>query len=174
MAGEWSIREWMLAFCINWCLKLICWSAGTQGMPSLPCTYTFIWERRGRKECPLECILMNQDHCQTSSLISISWVPSYSGKLLREKTFANWRKIRFSWRKLLQIAHWCHRQKMPCPSILQGKLFWIATKPAKVFSPESFLLYGSQRSLRCHLIEPENQHFSWGEGREACPQTSSC
>ena len=52
-----------------------------------------------------------------------------SGKLSREKIFANCHKIRFSWRKLLRIAHWCHRQKMPCPPISQGKLSRIATKP---------------------------------------------
>ena len=36
----------------------------------------------------------------------------HTGKLSREKTSANWWKIRFSWRKLSQIAR-CWYQKMP-------------------------------------------------------------
>ena len=34
---------------------------------------------------------------------NVRYIP-YSGKLLREKTFTNWRKIRFSWSKLSRIA----------------------------------------------------------------------
>ena len=68
-------------------------------------------------------------------------VLTYSGQLSRKKTFINWQK-RFSRRKLSRIAHWCRRQKTPCPSILQRKLSQIATKPQS-FLLESFLLYGS-------------------------------
>ena len=46
----------------------------------------------------------------------------YSGKLSREKTFANWRKRRFSQKKLSQIARWCHRQKTPRLPISRRKL----------------------------------------------------
>ena len=51
----------------------------------------------------------------------------YSGKLSWEKTFTNWWKIRFSLRKLLQIAH-CTRQRTPGPQILRRKLSQITTK----------------------------------------------
>ena len=54
----------------------------------------------------------------------------YSGKLSREKTFANWWKIQFSQRKLLWIACFYRAacQRTPRPQISQRKLSRIATK----------------------------------------------
>ena len=71
--------------------------------------------------------------CQTCSSSQLAWC---SVKLSREKTFANWWKIRFLRRKLSQIACLC-RQKMPHPQILQRKVLQIATKPlnSQKFSP---------------------------------------
>ena len=49
----------------------------------------------------------------------------YSRKLL--KTFANWLKNKIFVEKLLQIAHWCLRQKTPHPNFVK-KTLRIATK----------------------------------------------
>ena len=46
---------------------------------------------------------------QNSSLIP------FSGKLLREKTFVNWWKMWFSWRKLSQIVRFCHAKGHHAP-----------------------------------------------------------
>lgn len=45
----------------------------------------------------------------------------YSGELSRKKTFANWWKIRFSLRKLSQIARLCS-QRMPRPKFRKENL----------------------------------------------------
>ena len=69
----------------------------------------------------------------------------YSGKLSREKTFANWWKYDFrgeNFRGLLAFAV----PKDATPQISWRKLSRIATKPQnswKVFSRESFPLYGN-------------------------------
>ena len=67
----------------------------------------------------------------------------YSGKLSREKTFANWRKRRFSRKKLSRIARWCRRQNTPCLPISRRKLSQIATKPrnSQMFSSSKVSLY---------------------------------
>ena len=56
-----------------------------------------------------------------NSLKCINPIP-YSRKLSRDKTFMNWRKIRFLWKKFSQIAHWCHHQKTPRPPNFMKKL----------------------------------------------------
>ena len=61
-----------------------------------------------------------------------------SGKLSRERTFANWWKIQFSQRKLSQITHFCCT-KEPHSHKNSHK----TTKFAKVFFLESFVLYVS-------------------------------
>ena len=62
----------------------------------------------------------------------------YSGKLLREKTFANWRKIRFSRRKLSQIAQFCCAKGCHAPNFAE-ETFVYSHKTAK-FAKKSFLL----------------------------------
>ena len=71
---------------------------------------------------------------------------SYSGKLSRDKTFVNWRKIRFSHRKLSRIAHWymVSPPKDTTPPNYAEKTFansYKTSKFAKVFSLEIFPLY---------------------------------
>ena len=86
-----------------------------------------------------------------------SSVVPYSGKLPREKTFANWWKIRVSWRKLSRIARLCCT-KDDMPSNFAEKTFANSHKNvkfAKVFSLESFLLYG--------IYEQETH---WGHSEE--------
>ena len=64
----------------------------------------------------------------------------YSRKLSREKTFCNWWKIRFSWRKLLRIARFCFAKRCHAPNFAE-KTFAYSHKTAKfvkVFSLESF------------------------------------
>ena len=66
-----------------------------------------------------------------------------SGKLSREKIFANLWKIQFS-RKLLQIVSFCCANRCHAPKISQKITFTISHKIAKftkVFSLESFPLY---------------------------------
>ena len=60
-----------------------------------------------------------------------------SRKLLREKTFANWWKIWFSWRKLSRIACFCCAKWRHIPKFYGKKLLRIATKPqnSPKFSP---------------------------------------
>ena len=68
-------------------------------------------------------------------------------KLLRKKTCTNWRKIRFSWRKLSRIVCLFHAKKHhACTSPnFAAKLSQMATKPrnSRKFSPsfESFPLH---------------------------------
>ena len=78
----------------------------------------------------------------------------YSGKLLRKKTFVNWLKIQFSWRKLLQIAYWCH-QKTPQPQILR-KLAQIAIKlrNSQKFIPPKVSLYTVPQNVT--TVDQEN------------------
>ena len=63
----------------------------------------------------------------------------YSGKLSREKTFANWWKTRFSQRKLCELLAFA-MPRMPHPQILWS---WIATKPLNLwkFSPSKVSCY---------------------------------
>ena len=84
-------------------------------------------------------------HSNPPTLLKLysSWVP-YSGKLLREKTFANWWKIHFSQRKRSRIAPFscangCHAPKFREITFTNSHK---TTKFAKVFSLESFPLYG--------------------------------
>ena len=69
----------------------------------------------------------------------------YSGKLSREKTFANWWKIQFSRRKLSWITCFYHAacQRMPHPKISLRKLLRIATKSQNLgkFSPSKVSHY---------------------------------
>ena len=53
-------------------------------------------------------VLQRSTSCQNYFKASCALKPC-SGKLSREKTFANWWKIRFSWRKRLWSACWCHQ-----------------------------------------------------------------
>jgi len=74
----------------------------------------------------------------------------YSGKLLREKTFMNWWKIRYSRRKLSWIARLCHSKERHIPNFVE-KTFTNGHKTrkfVKVFSLESFPLYGIVRDTR--------------------------
>ena len=80
----------------------------------------------------------------------------YSGKLSREKTFADWQKIRFSRRKLSWIACLCRAKECHAPNFTE-KTFANShktTKFAKVFSLESFPLYSSfsPADVRCSLF----------------------
>ena len=70
----------------------------------------------------------------------------HTEKLSREKTSANWRKIRFSWRKLSQIAH-CWYQKMPNFAYKTFTNSHKSSKFTKVFSLKSFLLHGMHSDL---------------------------
>ena len=76
----------------------------------------------------------------------------YSGKLSREKSFANLWKIQFS-RKLLQIVSFCCANRCHAPKISQKITFTNSHKTAKfakVFSLESLPLYGM---LVPHLVK---------------------
>ena len=66
----------------------------------------------------------------------ISWLP-YSGKLSREKTFANWWTIRFSWRKLSWIARFCRTKGC------HATKFWV----------EKFCIYPQNREI-CESFLP--------------------
>ena len=50
------------------------------------------------------------------------------GKLLRDKTFTNWRKYDFHGEKVCELFSFA-TPKEPRPQILRKKLLWIATKP---------------------------------------------
>ena len=80
---------------------------------------------------------------ETSSLVVVQCQLLYSGKLLKEKTFANWWKMfrRELFRTLSRIVHSCHAKGHHAPKL--RKLLWISTKLkfAKVFSLKSFPLY---------------------------------
>ena len=54
-----------------------------------------------------------------------------SGKLSREKTFTNWWKIWFSWRKLLRIALFCRAKGCHTPKFRGEKTFANSHKTAK-------------------------------------------
>ena len=74
------------------------------------------------------------------------WKPClipYSGKLSREKTFANWWKYDFAEKTFVDCSL-LQRQRMSCPKF-RGENFaysYKTAKFAKVFSLESFSLYG--------------------------------
>ena len=78
---------------------------------------------------------------------------SHTGKLSREKTFANSWKRTFLWWKLSRIAHLCC-QRMSHPQILQIKFAQIVTKSRK-FSP----LKVSGCTICANM--PELQWLSW-------------
>ena len=67
----------------------------------------------------------------------------YSGKLSREKTFANWWKIRFLRRKLSWIVTFAAPKDATPPNIMEKTFInsHQTVKFAKVFFLESFLLY---------------------------------
>ena len=69
----------------------------------------------------------------------------YSGKLSRKKTFAKWWKIQFSRRKLSRIARFYHAKGRHAPNFEEKTFVYShkTTKFAKVFSLESFPLYGN-------------------------------
>ena len=91
----------------------------------------------------------------------------YSWKLSREKTFANWRKRRFSRKKLSRIARWCRRQNTPCLPISRRKLSRIATKPqnSQTFSPSKVSLYAICKSSPLSFSWPLHK---WKESFLCC------
>ena len=95
------------------------------------------------------------------------WHLPYSGKLLREKTFANWWKIWFSGRKLLLIACFCRAKGRHAPNFTE-KTFMNSHKTAKfaqVFSLESFPLY-STSAQSCEGLLPACSVGVKGTGSE--------
>ena len=84
----------------------------------------------------------------------------YSGKLSREKTFANWWKRQFSWRKLSRNAC-CAAPKDTTPPNFAEKNFVNSHKTAKfakVFSLESFPLYDIlNTNQRTKVRSPRNE-----------------
>ena len=85
----------------------------------------------------LSCSAEEVGHAFTDLHRTLYHIP-YSGKLSREKTFADWRKIRFSRRKLMWIARFCCAKGYHVPQISWRKLLRIATKPSNSFSLKSF------------------------------------
>ena len=78
--------------------------------------------------------------------IQMSGIP-YSGKLLREKTFVNWWKRRFSRRKLSRIA----TPRTPHPQFSRRKLSGAINREIwESFSLESVPLYGRNRMGVAH------------------------
>ena len=84
--------------------------------------------------------------CRGTNKVDIAELP-YSGKLSREKTFADRWKIRFSRRKLSRIACFCHAKGHHAPKF-RGENSRIATN-RKI--RESFPLYGINVTTACLL-----------------------
>ena len=61
----------------------------------------------------------------------------YRGKLSRKKTFTNWWKIRYSWKKLSQINHSCHTKGHHAPKFAE-KTFTNSHKTCESFLPQKF------------------------------------
>ena len=79
--------------------------------------------------------------CIFISLLLCSLIP-YSGKLSREKTFADRIEVTILWRKLLRNAKTYHRWVRHA-QISWGKLPWMALKPRNLwmFSPSKIFRY---------------------------------
>ena len=91
-------------------------------------------------------------HWFTSIDLVLIYIP-YSGKFSRKKTFTNWWKIWFLWRKLADCSLVpCRRA--PCPQILWRKLSQIATKlrNSRKFSPSKVFHYTVVNYLNCHQL----------------------
>ena len=86
----------------------------------------------------------------------------YSGKLSRQKTFANWWKIQSLHRKLLRIARFCCAKGHYAPNFVE-KTFTDSHKTVKfaeVFSLKSFPLYGTLSKNLTVIIERQHQYSS--------------
>ena len=102
---------------------------------------------------PMSLYWSQVSHANTDKCIYSCWNISSFGQSLKPyhiaetfegENFHHLAEIRFSQRKLLQIARWCRCQKIPRSRISRKKLPEIATKPwnsQKNFSPGRFSLY---------------------------------
>ena len=140
-------------------LRLLLWK---QEHHSYPLLRLLLWKQEHHSYPLLRMLLWKQEYysyfllrlllLHLSTAFGKDWAILYSGKLSREKTFANWRKYDFRGENFHGLVAFA-APKYATPQISQRKLLRIATKPqnSQKFFPQKFSAIQYIRTVKVFL-----------------------